>query len=161
MKLLVAVVRFLECHIARISDTQLENQPPRGPRAYFKFACATGRFRCAAVSVARSATSIQSRLMTLICPSMTSRVGPVDRPYVAAAPRQVSVQFRSCRAQHTCSPGYQTSPARQSHISSAEVSRPITAGKTNIVSSSSGVRVDPVGVSTDVGPCQGNQPRPA
>ena len=39
------------------------------------------------------------------------------------------------------------------------MSKLIPTGKTNTVSSSSGVRVGPVGASTDVGPCQGNHPR--
>jgi hypothetical protein len=56
-------------------------------------------------------------------------------------------------------PTYQTSPARQSHIKSAEVSKLTSTGRTNRVPSSSGVRVGPVGVSTDVGPRHGDHPR--
>jgi hypothetical protein len=54
---------------------------------------------------------------------------------------------------------YQTSPARQSHTKSAVVSKLIPTGSTNTVPSSSGVRVGPVGASTDVGPRHGSQPR--
>lgn len=37
----------------------------------------------------------------------------------------------------------------------------MSMGRTNTVPSSSGVRTGPVGASTDVGPCQGSQPREA
>jgi hypothetical protein len=55
---------------------------------------------------------------------------------------------------------YQTSPPRQSHIKFADVSKVMSTGSTYTVPSSSGVRVGPVGASTDVGPRQGNHPRP-
>src|ERR1700758_4818480 len=56
---------------------------------------------------------------------------------------------------------YQASPERQSHIKSAEVSRLMSTGRTNTVPSSSGVRIGPVGVSTEVGPRHGDHPRAA
>ncbi len=68
----------------------------------------------------------------------------------------MSLRYKATEARY-----YQTSPSRQSHIKSAEVSRLIPTGNTNTVPSSSGVRVGPVGASTDVGPRQGNQPRDA
>jgi hypothetical protein len=54
---------------------------------------------------------------------------------------------------------YQTSPSRQSHVKGAVASRLIPIGKTNTEPSSSGVRIDPAGAKTDVGPRHGSQPR--
>ncbi len=55
--------------------------------------------------------------------------------------------------------GYQTSPSRQSQTSSAFGSMCTSTGSTKMEPSSSGVRIGPVGASTDVGPCQCSQPR--
>src|ERR1700704_4963290 len=54
---------------------------------------------------------------------------------------------------------HHTSPGRQSQVSSAVVSSSTLTGMTNNAPSSSGVRVTPVGLSVDEGPCHGSQPR--
>src|SRR6516165_1637581 len=85
---------------------------------------------------------IQCKLPYILCYGPTSvglRMTPIELP---------------CGART-----YQTSPARQSHINSAEVSNLISTGSTNTVPSSPGVRVGPVGVSADVGPRHGDHPR--
>jgi diguanylate cyclase (GGDEF)-like protein len=58
-------------------------------------------------------------------------------------------------------PAYQTSPERQSHVSSPEGSIGAETDQTKTLPSSSGVRTAPSGARTDVGPSHSLQPRAA